>query len=136
MLITRSSEYAIELIIWLVNQDDENFAPLNQIAEKTGLSFHFLGKISQILVKNGILKTYRGPNGGVALARPASEISLYDIVSSIEGDSFLTECLVRPTNCLKTKGKLCPMHTAWSTVQTDIHDVFFNFKMDAFIESK
>ncbi len=133
MLITRSSEYAIELVIWLVNWKGPSYAPLNQASDETGLSYHFLGKISQILAKNNILKTYRGPNGGVALARAPAEISLKDIVSSIEGDSFLNECLIRPTNCVK--GTPCPMHKVWSQVQSDIQMVFRNFTMDAFIES-
>ena len=96
MLVTRSSEYAIELVLYLVKwPDEQTFAPLNRISDETGLSFHFLGKIAQILVHAGILRTYRGPNGGVALNRPLDQISLYDIVSAIEGDAFFIPVVYR-----------------------------------------
>lgn len=134
MLVTRSSEYAIELVLYLVTRPlEDSFAPLNKIAEEISLSFHFLGKIAQILVHAGILKTYRGPNGGVALARQPQDISLFDIVSAIEGDAFLNQCLIRPMRCADDNP--CPLHDVWSHIRSDIQDVFLNVSMDSFVES-
>ncbi|MFH1852234.1 MAG: Rrf2 family transcriptional regulator [Candidatus Neomarinimicrobiota bacterium] len=130
MLITRSSEYAIELVIYLVNWESDSYAPLHQIAEKTDLSFHFLGKISQILVRHNLLKTYRGPNGGVALARPTNEITLFDIVNAVEGDAFLNQCFLRPNKCAHEKP--CPIHQVWAKVREDLRNVFLTVTIDEF----
>ncbi len=130
MLITRSSEYAIEIILYLVNKESRKFTPLRQIAKDTDLSYHFLGKISQILVKSDLLTTYRGPNGGVALNRPASTITLFDIVNAIEGDIFLNQCIIRPGNCSDVAP--CQIHQVWAGIRTDIQNIFHNVTMDAF----
>ncbi|NQT97522.1 MAG: Rrf2 family transcriptional regulator [Candidatus Marinimicrobia bacterium] len=130
MLISRSSEYAIELVLYLINQNSDTFIPLHQIAKDTNLSYHFLGKISQILVKNDLLKTYRGPNGGVTLNRLPSEISLYDVVSAVEGDAFLDQCMLRPQRC--SDDSPCQIHPVWANIRTDIQNVFHNVTLDTF----
>ena len=130
MLITRSSEYAIEIVLYLINQEPGAFIPLRQIAKDTDLSYHFLGKISQILVKADLLKTYRGPNGGVTLNRLPSAITLFDIVSAIEGVAFLNRCLLGSQKC--TNDSPCQLHQIWAEIRTDIQNVFHNVTMDVF----
>lgn len=133
MLITRSSEYALELVLYLIKQNSDTFVPLRQIAKGTNLSYHFLGKISQILVKYNLLKTYRGPNGGVALNRAASEITLYDIVSAVEGDAFLDHCILRPDRC--PIDSPCQIHPVWVNIRTDIQNVFHNVTLDTLTQN-
>lgn len=133
MLITRSSEYALELVLYLIKQNSDTFIPLHQIAKDTNLSYHFLGKISQILVKDNLLKTYRGPNGGVNLNRLPSEITLYDIVSVVEGDAFLDHCMLRPERC--PIDSPCQIHSVWVNIRTDIQNVFHNITLDTLTQS-
>lgn len=75
--------------------------PLNaiQLSEKTGYSKHHIGKILQRLVKDGMLKSYRGPTGGFMLKKKAEEIILYDIYRSIEGEVEYIECPIDRHNC-------------------------------------
>ncbi len=134
MFLTRSSEYAVELVLYLVSNKSDSFAPLKIVAEKTGLSYHFLGKISQILVKAGILTTYRGPNGGVALAKPADQITLYMIVSVIEGESFLNQCMLKPEQC--SHDSPCALHPVWEKIRSDVQVVFHTVTMDTFAQDK
>lgn len=131
MLLTRSSEYGLELMLYLLKQETDNFIPLNQISAGTKLSYHFLGKISQILVKAGLLKAYRGPNGGVALNRAPNKITLFDIISAIEGTSFLHQCILRPESC--SKDNPCQIHEIWIQISKDIQDVFYNITIDTFL---
>ncbi len=68
--------------------------PMNaiQLAEKLGKSKHHIGKILQRLVKDSLLSSTRGPTGGFELLIDPSEVSLYDVYSSIEGKSKVKIC--------------------------------------------
>ena len=68
--------------------------PINaiQLAEKLGKSKHHIGKILQRLVKDSLLSSTRGPTGGFELLIDPSEVSLYDVYSSIEGKSKVKIC--------------------------------------------
>ncbi len=82
--------------------------PMNaiQLSEKLGKSKHHIGKILQRLVKDGFLRSTRGPAGGFEIAVNPKEVTLYDVYSSIEGKSKLKLCPedhhICPTNkCIR-----------------------------------
>lgn len=62
--------------------------PMNAIrlSEEIGSSKHHIGKVLQRLVKDGLLVSSRGPSGGFALKKNPTDIKIYDIYSSIEGE--------------------------------------------------
>jgi len=93
MLLSKSCENAIRAITYLVNQKGRQFVPVKEIAAKTGISFHFLGKILQTLTQNGLLKSYKGPNGGMALAKPAAQIRVIDIIEVMDGLKIFEKCI-------------------------------------------
>ncbi|MFQ6607644.1 MAG: RrF2 family transcriptional regulator [Fidelibacterota bacterium] len=122
MILTRSTEYAIELLLSLYSKDRNKFYRLNRIADETGLPFHYLSKISHKLTEEGILKSSRGPLGGVALAIAPESISLYDIVSIIESDKIFTECLIRLKKCCTADP--CQVHAKWNPIQNQMIKFF------------
>ena len=68
--------------------------PLNAIylSEKISFSKHHIAKVLQRLVKDGYLVSFRGPKGGFLLKKKPSEILIYDIYRSIEGEIDYGEC--------------------------------------------
>ena len=76
-------------------------SPLNaiQLSKKTGYSKHHIGKIMQRLVKDGMLKSFRGPAGGFVLKKKPEDIILYDIYRSIEGEVEMIDCPLEKHNC-------------------------------------
>lgn len=130
MILSRSSQYALELILYLTQHEKPSFIPLNEIAREQGLSFYFLSKITQIMVQEGIVRTYRGPNGGVSLARPADQISIFDVIRAIEGEEFTNQCILRPLKC--SQDNPCPIHSAWEQVRIHLEKVLTRTTMDSF----
>jgi len=128
MILTRSTEYAIGLLLHLHDKDGSNYYSLNKIADETDLPFHYLSKISRKLTENGILSSSRGPNGGVALAVPPEKITLFDIVSIIEGNEIFTECLIRFSNC--SSANPCQIHAKWYPVHSQIVEFFEETTID------
>jgi len=92
------------------------YIPIKELSEELHISFHFLTKVLQILTRENILKSYRGPNGGIALARPVADIRLLDIVEAIDGDGLFENCVLGLSNCGTEKP--CPLHAYWAQVRT------------------
>ncbi len=68
--------------------------PMNaiQLAERIGSTKFHVAKVLQRLVKDGILTSMRGPTGGFSMIKPPSEITIFDLYRSIEGEIDYGEC--------------------------------------------
>jgi len=71
---------------------DNGLVRIQDIAERQGVSIKYLEKLIRKLKDAGFIKSKRGPRGGHALARPASEIPMGEVVRVLEGDDSLVEC--------------------------------------------
>jgi Rrf2 family protein len=100
----------------------DNRIGIKKISEDLALSSPFLGKILQNLVKQKLLVSTKGPNGGFALAKDASEISLWDIVTRVDGEEFFTNCLIslEPCKTHDSSRPLCPVHAQYDELRKEI----------------
>ena len=69
------------------------------VAEAYHIPPQLLAKILQTLAKSGILISTAGTNGGYALARPASDISAFEVIRAIDGPLFITSCITIHGTC-------------------------------------
>jgi len=86
------------------------------------LSFHFLTKILQVLTQQKIMNSFKGPNGGVSLARPAQTISIKEIVVAIDGKGLFAGCMLGLDTC--SDEHPCPLHQQWTVVRDQLEAVF------------
>lgn len=122
MFLSRSCEYAIQAVLCVARHSDAEFVPIKTIAKETGLSFHFLGKILQTLTKKDLLKSFKGPRGGVHLAKPAGEMKLIEIVEAVDGLDFYDHCLIGLPEC--GEGQPCAVHERWGGIREEIFQMF------------
>ncbi len=83
MLLSKSSEFAIQAMAFLGGMDSPDPVIIGEIARVYEIPRQFLSKITLVLVKHELLKTHRGCKGGVTLARPAEDIFLSEIVLAV-----------------------------------------------------
>ena len=121
-MLSKGTIYGIRACLLVASMKRENFVPIREISEELNISFHFLSKILQSLTHAGILKSLRGPRGGVALALPASEIVLKDLVEAIEGIPRMAECILGLPGC--GVAKPCPLHERWAAAQENTKHMF------------
>lgn len=114
--ISRRTDYAVRIMIELGLQPEGESMPSREVARKTGVPKAFLHKITADLVKANLVRTFSGPTGGLALARPSAEVSLLQIVEGVEGPICLNVCLVRPREC--PRDQICSAHALWGRLQT------------------
>ncbi len=122
MLYSKSAEYAIQAMIYLAEKDSKDPIMISQIATAYNIPQQFLAKISQTLVKHRLLQAIRGRNGGVRLARPATEIYLNQIVYAVDGPPPEQEqCVIGLDYC--SDSVPCPLHHKWKVIREDIREM-------------
>lgn len=123
-MLSVSCQYAIHAMIYLAQHgaEGDRYIPIRRIADDLRISFHFLSKILQAVTQAGLLSSYRGPRGGVLLARPAATIRIVDIVNCLDGDALFADCLLGFVEC--TDECPCPLHSAWVRERTRLHRMF------------
>ncbi len=126
-MLSNTCKYALRALIYLgkFSEKDKRIG-IKKISDDLGLSSPFLGKILQNLVRQKLLISTKGPNGGFALARDADEITLWDIVIKVDGEDFFTNCLISLEPC-KTHDHtkpLCPVHAQYDKLRTDIRHFY------------
>lgn len=116
-VLSKACVYGLRALIYMaLKKDATPFVSIGEIAEELDISFHFLTKTFQSLTEKGILKSYRGPSGGVAFARPPEDIFLIDVVKIIEGEGFFDSCLLGLPGC--GEAVPCPVHDYWKEAKT------------------
>jgi Rrf2 family protein len=115
MKITRASDYAIRALVELAEEKEGTAALRSELAKITNVPNSFLGKILQCLARSDILVSGRGKNGGFKLGRPASEITIYDVVIAVEGKIAVSECLIDLDACPDVD--TCKIRSVWNELQ-------------------
>ena len=119
MPITKQADYALRADMNLARMEDVHKASTKDIAETQKIPPSFLAKIISQLSIAGLILTSRGAHGGVSLARPGSEISIMDVVESIDGPMMLNECTGSPHLC--PFGDECPLHKIWCESRQELY---------------
>jgi Rrf2 family protein len=119
---TRRTDYGIRALIFLANQtvgDGPAMARLakaSDVASAMSIPPKFLPQLLQQLQRAGLVVSHPGPNGGYGLTRPASRISIREIVEALEGPLLDTaECALRGGPCHWKD--LCALHGVWSSAR-------------------
>ncbi|MGO1540319.1 MAG: SUF system Fe-S cluster assembly regulator [Luteimonas sp.] len=89
--VTRLTDYATVVLTVLAARPDDVLSAA-ELAERAGLEAPTVSKVLKPLAQAGLVEGFRGAHGGYRLARPAQEISLIEIVETMEGPLAMTEC--------------------------------------------
>ncbi|GAA0781944.1 RrF2 family transcriptional regulator [Hathewaya limosa] len=120
MKITQEADYGLRVTLYLSKLEYGAKVDAATIAEHENLPRRFLLKLLRKLIAVGIIKSYRGINGGYSLNRPPEEITLKDVIEAIDGPICLNRCILDPSLCTAKKGTKCEVHRAISGVQENL----------------
>ncbi len=117
MQLTRSADYAVRAMLDIAAQTDneDDRVRTHMVAQRQDIPPALLAKLVPLLVRAGLLDSQRGARGGLSLARPASEISMLEIVEAIEGPIAVNRCTATPVQCDKVAR--CVVHPVWQQAQ-------------------
>ena len=122
ILYSKSAEYALQAMIYLAENKSEKPVMVRIIAEENRVSRQFLAKITQSLVKYGLLKAVRGRAGGVYLAKDPKDIYLDQIIYAIDGPPPEKDrCIVGYDIC--SNDIPCLLHNKWEPIRNSIREM-------------
>lgn len=112
--MTHRGSYAIRAVLTLARSADTDVVPARRIAREMDIPVRFLPQVLGDLSRAGIVEARLGRAGGYRLSRPASTISLLDIIQAAEGDTRRQTCVLTGRPCGK------------GVEPCDVHDMFFD----------
>lgn len=122
MHISRAGEYGVLGLLHLARQPDGQPVMIDAVSRDETIPKSFLAKIFQDLAKAGILRSQRGAGGGFALARPAGEITVLQVIEAIDGKIALQRCLGEVPECDRKEG--CALCSLFEQAQDRLKEVF------------
>lgn len=126
--LTNLADYAVVLMCELTQSDGRLSA--QDLATTTSIPAPTVAKILNALGRGGLLQSHRGLKGGFALSRPATEISVADIIEAIDGPISLTHCAETGTSdcCFDD---ICQMRPRWQVINNAVKGALEDVKLSS-----
>lgn len=121
MHITLETDYAVRIVDCIARGGGRLGARI--ISERACVTLRFSLKILRKLVAGGIVRSYKGAQGGFELAKPPEDISIGDIIEVTEGVYMLNRCLRDGHICNRVENSaLCPYHQLFEDISQGVRE--------------
>lgn len=121
MKLSTRGRYATRALLELALRPGDNPATLKDIAQRQQISIRYLEHLITPLVAAGIVRSMRGPKGGIALARSPQKIRLSEVIQLLEGSTAPVECLDNPGVC--DRSATCVTRDVWGELRKAMDNV-------------
>ncbi len=99
MKLSTRGRYGLRAICYIAENQDKGFIPVSEISENLNLSENYLEQLVRMLKKDGLIRSSRGPKGGYKINNDLNNITIGQILRSLEGDMTTSECVSGKVNC-------------------------------------
>ena len=119
-MLSNTSKYAVRAAVYLaLNTDKTSKVGIKAISADLSIPSPFLAKILQVLARQKLFSSTKGPNGGFGLLKDPFKITIYDIVTLFDGNDLFEKCMISLRSC-KEDGNICPMHDTYAGIREKI----------------
>lgn len=132
MKLSTRGQYGTRALLDLALHQEEEPILLKDIARRQQISLRYLEQLMSPLVTGGIVRSTRGPKGGVSLAKPAEEIKLSEVIRFLEGSMAPVECVNNPRTC--PRSKLCVTRDVWAELGKAMNGVLESTSLQDLVE--
>ena len=132
MKLSTRSRYGTRAMLDIALHSEGGPTMLKDIADRQSVSPKYLDHILAALRKAGLIKNIRGKGGGYVLTRPASNITVNDIIKVVEGSIAPVECIDNPAFCTKTN--TCAVIDLWKQLKESMEDVLNSTTLENLVE--
>jgi Rrf2 family protein len=132
MKLSTRTRYGTRALLDLALHQAESPVSLKDIAERQQISLQYLEHLITPLIAVGIVRSIRGPKGGVALAKPPDQITLSQIMKLLEGSTSLVECVDNPKLC--SRAELCVTRDIWDEMNKAMNGVMESTTLQDLVE--
>lgn len=132
MKISARSRYATRILIDLAMNEEDSPVRTTSLSERTGITVQFIEQILKPLRQAELVTSKRGATGGYHLNKPASEISLGEVIRIMEGPLSLTDCCDDADLCNRSGS--CLTRDAWRRVSSVLANALDSIKLSDVID--
>ena len=122
-MLSLTCKTAIKAVVYLASKfESGDKAGIKEIAKYINASEHTVGKMLQTLVKDEVINSIKGPNGGFYITAKQKNQPIINIVESIDGKEVFKECGLGFSKCSATHP--CPLHDDYKPVRDLFQNLF------------
>lgn len=115
MQLNITTDYAIRTVLYLAIRGE--LTASSDISRAMNIPSHYILKVTNKLTKGGLIKCFRGVNGGFVIGKSVEDIYLYDIINIFEPTLKLNRCLEDDQYCSRFAVDYCPVRSVYSIMQ-------------------
>lgn len=130
MKLSTKGRYAVTAMMDLAIHDIDGPVTLADISKCQGISLSYLEQLFARLRKHGLVEGVRGPGGGYRLGKPASQISVANIIMAVDESIDATGCNGQE-NC--NDGKRCLTHKLWQDLSDQLYTFLDGISLSEFV---
>ena len=131
MILSTRSDYGLVLLTYLAKAGEKHLS-LSEVTKRTGLSLYYLEQIANTLRRKRLIKSIRGTEGGYKLARKASDITLYEIIKTMDGPVTFTKCSQK--GCVCKSVYFCRNMKVWQRLQKSLDKTLEDITLANFVK--
>lgn len=121
MLLSRTSEYAIQALIYLATQPPGQPVLSRDISQHLGMPAQYLAKILQVLAKHDVVSSLKGRGGGFTMRPEAMGMSILEVLQIVENRHFGEGCVLGLKKC--NDSTACPVHYHWKPLKAEVMEM-------------
>ena len=127
MKISTKGHYGLRSIIDVALNQAKGPVTLNDIAERQSISVKYLWQVINPLKTSGFLSVTRGAKGGYVLGQRPDEITMLEVLTTLEGPVSILKCLTHPDECNRINS--CVARTIWMEVNKAVEKALENITL-------
>ena len=132
MKLSTKGQYGTRALLELALHKGEGPILLKDIAKRQQISLQYLEHLITPLIAGGIVRSTRGPRGGVSLAQPPEQVKLNRVIQLLEGSIAPVECINNPTVC--SRSELCVTRDVWGDLEKVMNDFLESTTLQDLVE--
>ncbi len=119
--LSKKVEYALISMIYMAEKSPEELTTARELAQHFRIPSEIMGKVLQGLARRGLIKSVQGVKGGYQLPKKLSEISLAQVIVSVDGPIQIVNCVQHDDGCECEQFDTCNIRTPMEQVQYSIY---------------
>ena len=132
MKLSTRGQYGTRALLDLALHQSEEPILLKDIARRQQISLRYLEQLMSPLITGGVVRSTRGPKGGVSLAKTPEEIKLSEVIQFLEGSVAPVECVNNPGTC--PRSDLCVTRDVWAEMEKAMSGVLESTTLQDLVE--
>ena len=126
---SKKVEYALIAMLHMASENQRKLSTAKELSHRYHIPLELMGKVLQRLSKQGLVESVQGIKGGYKLKRPLSDISISEILETVDGPFKLVNCMEQKNNTLCDQHVNCTIKNPMGIIQSRLESLFDELKL-------